>query len=159
MIKSLQRGSNAINMFDIAEDRRWGEFTQNTFVATYPDAAFHCSAYKNGVFTKFIEPANTVLSENSNLASRRFAVLQRQVTAAVYLGLDEAGIPYNACFATNSHIDAYPEDGMCLLPDDSKYSRRLSRIQRKLDNLSDDELWDDGNVVEDLRVQVEQSKQ
>ena len=146
-------------MFEIAEDKRWGDFTQNTFVAAYLDAAFHFSGYKNGVFTKFIEPANTVLSENSNLASRRFAVLQKEVTAAVYLGLNEAGIPYNACFVTNSHVDAYPEDGVRLLPDDSKYSKRLSRIQRKLDNLSDDEFWDDDNVVEALRVQVEQSRQ
>ena len=75
-IESLQRGSKAIKMFDIAEDTRWGDFTQNTFVAAYLDAAFHFSGYKNGVFTKFIETANTVLSENRNLASRRFAVLQ-----------------------------------------------------------------------------------
>ena len=98
-------------------------FTQNTFVAGYLDAAFHFSGYKSGVFTKGIEPANTLLSENSNLAPRQFTVLQKQVTSAVYLGqtLDEAGIPYNACFAiaTNSHIDAYPEEGLSLLADDS----------------------------------------
>ena len=72
-------------------------------------------------------------------------MLQKQVTSAPYLVLDEAGIPY-------SHIDAYPEDGVRLLPADSKYSRRLSRIQRKLDDLSDDEFWDNDNVVENLRV-------
>ena len=63
------------------------------FVSAYLDAAFHFSGYKNGVFTEFIEPANALLSENSNLASRRFTVLQKQVTAAVYLGLDEAEVP------------------------------------------------------------------
>ena len=128
-IGSLQRGSKAIALFDIAEDRRWGDFTQNTFMSAYLDAAFHFSGYKNDVFTKFIEPAIALLSENSNLASRRFTVLQKQVTAAVYLGLDEAGVPYNACFVTNSHVEAFPEEGLWLLPDDSKYSRRLHRIQ------------------------------
>ena len=98
-------------------------------------------------------------SANSSLASRRFTVLQRQVTAAVYLGLDEAGVPYNACFVTNSHVEAFPEEGLRLLPDDSKYSRRLHPIQRKLDNLSDDECWDDDNVVDDLRVQMEKGQQ
>ena len=131
-IKSLQRGSKAVRMVDMPEDKRWGDFTQNTFVAGYLDSAFHFSGFKNGVFTAFIEPANTLLSENSNLAPRRFAVLQRQVTSAVYLGLDEAGVPYNACFATNSHSDSYPEEGLRLLPDDSKYSRRLACIQCKL---------------------------
>ena len=77
-IKSLQRGSKAVAMFGIAEDKRWGDFTQNTFVAAYLDAAFHFSGYKNGVFTKFIEPANSLLSENSNLANRRFTVLPTQ---------------------------------------------------------------------------------
>ena len=158
-IKSLQRGSKAVRMVDIPEDKRWGDFTQNTFVAGYLDSAFHFSGYKNGVFTAFIEPANALLSENSNLAPRRFAVLQRQVTSAVYLGLDEAGVPYNACFATNSHSDSYPEEGLRLLPEDSKYSRRLARIQRKLENLSDDEFWDNDNMVDDLRAQVEKGQQ
>ena len=158
-IKSLQRGSKAVAMFNIAEDKRWGDFTQNTFASSYLDAAFHFSGYKNGVFSQFIEPANALLSENCNLASRRFEVLQRQITAAVYLGLDEAGIPYNACFFTNSHIEAFPEEGLRLLPEDSKYSRRLLRIQRKLDNLSDDEFWDDDNVVDDLRAQMEKGQQ
>ena len=40
-----------------------------------------------------------------------------------------------------------------------KYSRRLSRIQRKLDNLSDDEFWDDDSMVKDLRAQVEKGQQ
>ena len=158
-IKSLQRGSKAVAMFDIPEEKRWGDFTQNTFVAGYLDAAFHFSGYKNGVFTAFIEPANSLLSENSNLAPRRFAVLQKQVTSAICLGLDEAGVPYNACFTTNSHSDSYPEEGLQLLPGDSKYSRRISRIRRKLDNLSDDEFWDNDNVVEDLRAQVEKGQQ
>ena len=158
-IGSLQRGSKAIALFDIAEDRRWGDFTQNTFVSSYLDAAFHFSGYKNGVFTEFIQPANALLSENSNLATRRFTVLQKQVTAAVYLGLDEAGVPYNACFVTNSHVESFPEEGLRLLPDDSKYSRRLQRIQRKLDNLSDDEFWDDDNIVDDLRAQMEKGQQ
>ena len=158
-IKSLQRGSKAVRMVDMPEDKRWGDFTQNTFVAGYLDSALHFSGFKNGVFTAFIEPANTLLSENSNLAPKRFAVLQRQVTSAVYLGLDEAGVPYNACFMTNSHSDPYPEEGLRLLPDDSKYSRRIARIQRKLENLSDDEFWDDDSVVEDLRAQVEKGQQ
>ena len=158
-IGSLQRGSKAIALFDIAEDRRWGDFTQNTFVSSYLDAAFHFSGYKNGVFTEFIQPANALLSENSNLATRRFTVLQKQVTAAVYLGLDEAGVPYNACFVTNSHVESFPEEGLRLLPDDSKYSRRLQRIQRKLDNLSDDEFWDDDNIVDALRAQMEKGQQ
>ena len=45
-IKPLQRGSNAITMFDMAEDKQCGDFTQNTFVATYLEAAFHLSGYK-----------------------------------------------------------------------------------------------------------------
>ena len=158
-IKSLQRGSKAVAMFNIAEDKRWGDFTQNTFVSSYLDAAFHFSGYKNGVFSQFIEPANALLSENSNLASRRFAVLQKQITAAVHLGLDEAGIPYNACFVTNSHVETFPEEGLRLLPEDSKYSRRLLRIQRKIDNLSDDEFWDDDNLVDELRLQMEKGQQ
>ena len=158
-IKSMQRGSKAVAMCDIAESKRWGDFTQNTFVSSYLDAAFHFSGYKNGVFSQFIEPANVILSENSNLASRRFSVLQKHITEAVYMGLDEAGVTYNACFITNSHIEAFPEDGMRLLPDDSKYSRRLLRIQRKLDNLSDDEFWDDDNIVDELRAQMEKGQQ
>ena len=146
-------------MFNIAEDKRWGDFTQNTFVSAYLDAAFHFSGYKNGVFSQFIEPANALLSENSNLASRRFAVLQKQITAAVHLGLDEAGIPYNACFVTNSHVETFPEEGLRLLPEDSKYSRRLLRIQRKIDNLSDDEFWDNDNLVDELRLQMEKGQQ
>ena len=158
-IKSMQRGSKAVAMFDIAESKRWGDFTQNTFVSSYLDAAFHFSGYKNGVFSQFIEPANAILSENSNLASRRFSVLQKHVTEAVYMGLDEAGVTYSACFITNSHIEAFPEDGLRLLPEDSKYSRRLLRIQRKLDNLSDDEFWDDDNIVDELRAQMEKGQQ
>ena len=56
-------------------------------------------------------------------------------------------------------MEAFPEEGLRLLPEDSKYSRRLSRIQKKLDNLSDDEFWDDDNIVEDLRAQVEKGQQ
>ena len=56
-------------------------------------------------------------------------------------------------------MEAFPEEGLWILPDDSKYSRRLHRIQRKLDNLSDDEFWDDDNIVDDLRVQVEKGQQ
>ena len=86
-------------------------------------------------------------------------MLQTQITAAIYLGLDEAGIPYNACFVTNSHVETFPEEGLRLLPEDSKYSRRLLRIQRKIDNLSDDEFWEDGGELEALRAQVVQGQQ
>ena len=75
------------------------------------------------------------------------------------MGLDEAGVTYNACFITDSHIEAFPEEGLRLLPDDSNYSRRLLRIQRKLDNLSDDEFWDDDNIVDELRSQMEKGQQ
>ena len=72
-------------MFDIAESKRWGDFTQNTFVSSYLDTAFHFSGYKNGVFSQFIEPANVMLSENSNLASRRFSVLQKRLASLTTL--------------------------------------------------------------------------
>ena len=146
-IKRMQRGSY-VSKFNISVDRIWGDFTQNTNVLPFLDAAFHFSGYKNGVFTDFIAPANAILNDNSNLAVKRLASLQRKVTAAVKLGLQEAGIPYSACFTTNSHMDGFPEEGKQLLPDDSKYSRRLARIQSKLDKLSDEEFWSDDDTTD-----------
>ena len=158
-VKSLQRGSNAATMCNIPADRLWGDFTQNTFVATLLDAAFHFSGYKNGVFTRFIEPVNVILSDNSTLPTHLYKRLQLQLTEAVLLGLKEAGTAYDACFLTNSHVDIFPEDGMELLGPDSKFSRRMRRIEKKLENLSDDEFWEDGNTIDDLRAQVAKGQQ
>ena len=158
-VKSLQRGSNAATMVNIPTDRIWGDFTQNTFAASFLDAAFHFSGYKNGVFTRFIEPVNSILSENSTLPQHLFKRLQLQLTEAVKLGLKEAGTPYDACFLTNSHVDIFPEEGHELLGPDSKFSRRIRRIEKKLENLSDDEFWEDGGELEALRAQVVQGQQ
>ena len=158
-IKSLQRGSNAATMVNMPAERLWGDFTQNTFVASFLDAAFHFSGYKNGVFMRFIEPVNVILSENSTLPQHLFKRLQQQLTEAVMLGLKEAGTPYDACFLTNLHVDIFPEDGLELLGPDSKFSRRTRRIHKKLENLSDDEFWEDGGELEDLHAQVAQGQQ
>ena len=139
--------------------RLWGDFTQNTFVSSFLDAAFHFSGYKNGVFTRFIEPVNVILSDNSTLPLHLFKRLQLQLTEAVMLGLKEAGTSYDACFLTKLHVEIFPEDGMELLGPDSKFSRRIRRIQKKLENLSDDEFWEDGGAIEDLRAQVVKGQQ
>ena len=75
------------------------------------------------------------------------------------LGLKEAGTSYDACFLTNSHVGIFPQDGSELLAPDSKFSRRINRIQKKLENLSDDEFWEDGTELDALRTQVDQGQQ
>ena len=42
---------------------------------------------------------------------------------------------------------------------DSKFSRRMRRIEKKLETLSDDEFWEDGNTIDDLRAQVAKGQQ
>ena len=158
-IKSLQRGSNAVTMVNIPAEHLWGDFMQNTFVASFLDTVFHFSGYKNGIFMQFIELVNVILSKNSTLPQHLFKRLQLQLTEAVMLGLKEAGTPYDACFLTNSHVNIFPEDGLELLGPDSKFSRRIRRIQKKLENLSDDEFWEDGGELEALHAQVVQGQQ
>ena len=75
------------------------------------------------------------------------------------LGLKEAGTPYDACFLTNSHVNIFHEDGLELLPPDSKFSRRIKLIQKELENLSDDEFWEDTDSFSDLRTQIAQGQQ
>ena len=75
------------------------------------------------------------------------------------LGLKEAGTPYDACFLTNSHVDIFPEEGLKLLPPDSKFSIRIKRIQKRLENLSDDEFWEDADSFGALRTQIAQGQQ
>ena len=48
---------------------------------------------------------------------------------------------------------------MELLGPDSKFSRRMRRIEKKLETLSDDEFWEDGGTIEDLRAQVAKGQQ
>ena len=89
-IKSLQRGAGSATMSNLPAICLWGDFTQNTIVSSFLDAAFHFLGYKNGVFTKFIEPVDIILSENGTLPQHQFNRLQQQPTEAVMLGLKEA---------------------------------------------------------------------
>ena len=54
-------------------------------MSSFLDAAltFHFSGYKNDVFTRFIEPVNIILSENSTLSQHWFNRQQQQLTDAV----------------------------------------------------------------------------
>ena len=153
-IKVMKRSATNVTMYETAENRRWGNPTQNNVAKVFLDNAFHFSGYNNGVFSDFISPFNDVLEENSDLTGEKKTTLQRRVMNAVTLGLREAGAAYADQFTSNSHLDPFPQDGHSLLSPNSMAARELANIQANVEKPENKSFWEEDEELEELKQEV-----
>ena len=121
---------------------RWSQYVHNAKVAVFLDRIFHFLGYKNGVFSDFIAPVQSLLEDIESCDADDKADHQEDLSKIVVAGLREVEDFFKTMLKTGSPFASFPNNGLSLLHSGSNFYAELAALETDLDGaVTTDARW------------------
>jgi len=100
----------------------------------YGDRLAYFAGYKNGVYTKFLEPIQNILIESPDADEDDYLDIQEACTQAVILGHTEIHKHLHIFLCTDSPHVVFPFQGVSLVSPDGEFAATLAQLKLDVKN-------------------------